>query len=186
MLRAVQRDGDDSNPVELSWQLVHDPDYINMARRAADVYKHNVEDALAIAISRLRVAGQLARQPADFPEYVFGSRFVQSIDDLSVLRGSFRVDAIDAIFEAICRVLAGDVKYYDNFLHVLREGVGRNGGPIQRRRDGAREDAYRIRVEVRREQHVSHHLHVHFWKGENDRCEFSNVTYAHDDDTIYE
>jgi hypothetical protein len=187
VIRLTRLVGEDLVADESRWRLVRDPDYVNVTRNTADYYEKSLQDALDIAISKLRVRGILKHQTGALPAHEFGEHFQASITEL--IRNHSREihrDAVGLIFEAICHVLVGDWPYNGPLHHKLREGVGRDDVQIVRPVEGGRIDrAIRVRVECRLINGNEHHLHVHYWQRADRVMEFSNVTFEHDDDTIY-
>ena len=187
VLRASLADGHEHEMFESTWNLIYDPDYINITRRVVDAYQEDLIRALEIVVSKMRVRRELKRNTADFPQFIFGPKFKKSIDALPEFdHRSFRDSAIELCFEAMYRVMVGDWPYNGPFHHKLRAGVGRGDDQKLRYAEGGVDRAVRVRVECRLSEGVQHHLHVHYWQRADGVMEFSNVTYEHDDDTIYE
>lgn len=163
------------------WSLLMDPEYEYLGRSISDCYRNDPRGATYIAWWNLRTSQSIKLKGLQCYDFSFGPRFVASLLDSRMRRRPTVTKDIERVFEAIVKVLENLWKIPSDKHHPLRNTINNRTEDQQTRKCGDAVDRA-MRVEV---SGGSECLHLHYWLCDDGSYEFSNITYEHDDATIY-
>lgn len=167
------------------WPLLFDPQHLYATYDVMDFYQSDLRMATQITWCKMKADGARLHG-IDVAQFRFGSKFLNSLEQPRIRRRPHFKRDIERVFEAIVFVLEDLWTYGSDKHHPLREIITSRTSPQQTRQrvdiSGKQHREKAARVEVRAGDNC---LHLHYWQCFDGSYEFSNVTDAHNDPTIY-